>query len=249
MPREEVVVTTRDGQCPAVVVTPEGQGPWPAVIVFMDAGGLRPSIVAIAERIAAMGYVAFAPEMYYRSLPYEPFDMASAFGDDGERARLMGMITALTKAAATSDSEAFLDYLADRPDVAGTRVGTTGYCMGGGISLTVGARFPDRVAAVAGFHAGNVGSDAPDSPHLIAGDIAGKVYLAAASDDRTFPPEQEERLVTALTGGGVDFTLETYPALHGFAVGDSPSYDAAAAERHYRALESLYGSTLGRLAP
>ena len=191
MTTEDVVVTTRDGECPAVVVTPEGVGPWPAVIVFMDAGGLRPAIVAIAERIAAMGYVAFAPEMYYRSGPYEPFDMESAFGDDAERARLMGMITAVTKANAASDTAAFLDYLAARPDVSGEQVGTTGYCMGGGLSLNAAARFPDRVAAAASFHGGNLAGDAPDSPHLIAGDIAGRVYVAAASDDRSFPAEQE----------------------------------------------------------
>ncbi len=247
MSREDVVVTTPDGECTAVVVTPEGTGPWPAVIVFMDAGGLRPAIVAIAERIAAMGYVAFAPEMYYRTGPYEPFDMASALGDDAERARLMGMITALTKAKAASDTGAFLEYLAARPDVAGTQVGTTGYCMGGGLSLNAAARYPDRVAAAASFHGGNLAGDAPDSPHLIAGDIQGRVYVAAASDDRSFPPEQEARLVTALMDGGVDFTLEIYPALHGFAVTDSRAYDPAAEERHYAALESLYASTLGRL--
>lgn len=245
MSREDVVVTTRDGECPATVVTPEGTGPWPAVIVFMDAGGLRPAIVEIAERIAAMGYVAFAPEMYYRTGPYEPFDMASAFGDDAERARLMGMITAVTKANAASDTEAFLDHLASRPDVAGTAVGTTGYCMGGGLSLNAAGHFPDRVAAAASFHGGNIAGDAPDSPHLLAGQMRARVYVAAASDDRSFPAEQEARLVAALTDGGVDFTLETYPALHGFAVRDSPAYDPAAEQRHYEALESLYGATLG----
>ena len=51
-------------------------------------------------------------------------------------------------------------------------------------------------------------------------------------------------LAGALTGSGVDHTLEFYPARHGFAVPDNPTFDEAAAERHWRALEELYGSAL-----
>ena len=70
------------------------------------------------------------------------------------------------------------------------------------------------------------------------------MYVAAAEDDRSFPPEQAERLEAALTAGGVDHVIETYPALHGFAVPDSPVFDADAAARHWRALADLYGATL-----
>ena len=190
MPRTDVEVTTPDGVCPVVLITPEGTGPWPAVILYMDAGGVRPAMVEMAEQLAGLGYVAFLPEMYYRNGPYEPFSMASAFADEGERARLMALISGLTKAMAASDAGAFLDFLAAHPDVAGDRVGTTGYCMGGGLSLTTAARHPSRVAAAASFHGGNLASDAADSPHLIAGDIEARVYVAAAVDDRSFPPSR-----------------------------------------------------------
>ena len=72
------------------------------------------------------------------------------------------------------------------------------------------------------------------------------VYVAGAENDASFDDEQCERLSKALTGAGVDHTLVTYPAAHGFAVPDNPTYDEAAATRHWQAMEALYASALGR---
>jgi carboxymethylenebutenolidase len=102
----------------------------------------------------------------------------------------------------------------------------------------------DRIVAAASFHGGNLASAAPDSPHLVVGRITGRVVVAGAQDDDSFPAEQAELLEQALTEGGVDHTLETYPAHHGFAVPDNPTYDEAAAARHWQALEELYGPML-----
>lgn len=245
MPKLDVSVPTPDGTCPAFVVTPEGAGPWPAVIMFTDAGGLRPTFHDMAQQLADLGYVAFVPEMYYRLGPYEPFHMSTAFSDADERTRLFGMVGSVTKANAARDAGAFLDYLGALPEVAGSKVGTTGYCMGGGLSLTAAAHYPDRVGAAASFHGGRLASDEPDSPHLVAGQIRGRVYVAAAENDGSFSPEQAARLAAALGAGGVEHTIETYPALHGFAVPDNPTYDADAAARHWVELEKLYGATLG----
>lgn len=242
--RTDVTVTTPDGSCPSVLVTPGGEGSWPAVILFMDAGGVRPAMVTMAEHLAALGYVVLLPEMYYRHGPYEPFDLATALSDDAERSRLFQMVGGLTKAMAASDTGAFLQFLVGRPEVAGAKVGTTGYCMGGGLSLTAAAHHPDQIVAAASFHGGNLASDAPDSPHLVVGRITGRVVVAGAQNDQSFPPEQAELLERALTEAGVDHTLETYPALHGFAVPDNPTYDEAAAARHWQALEALYGAML-----
>lgn len=244
--RHDVEVPTPDGTCPSVLVIPDGDGPWPAVILFMDAGGVRPAMVGMADHLAGIGYVTLLPEMYYRHGAYEPFDFRTAFSDEAERARLMGMVGSLSKAMAASDTGAFLDFLAGRPEVAGSKVGTTGYCMGGGLSLTAAGHYPDRIAAAASFHGGHLASDAPDSPHLVAGRIGGRVYVAAAEEDASFPAEQAQRLEEALSAGGVDHVIETYPARHGFAVPDNPTYDAGAAERHWEALADLFGATLGR---
>lgn len=214
------------------------------MILFMDAGGLRPAMLEMADRLAGMGYAAFVPEMYYRHGPYKPFDFRTAFSDPAERGRVMGMARSVTKAMAASDAGAFLDFLGGRPEVSGTKVGCTGYCMGGGLSLAAAAAHPERIAAAASFHGGNLATEAPDSPHRTVSSIKGKVYVAAAENDGTFPPEQAKLLEEALTGAGIDYKLETYPALHGFAVPDNPTYDTDAAERHWRALSDLFGTTL-----
>ena len=68
--------------------------------------------------------------------------------------------------------------------------------------------------------------------------------MAGAANDASFDDEQRDRLSTALTEAGVDHTLVTYPASHGFAVPDNPTFDEAAAARHWQALAELYSSAL-----
>jgi carboxymethylenebutenolidase len=247
MTRRDVSIPTADGTMDASVHTPDApdsDGPWPAVIMFPDAGGVRPTFHEMAQRLADLGYVVVLPNPFYRVGPFEPFDMMTVFGDPDERARLMTLVGSVTKENATRDTDAILTFLAEQPDVAGDKVGTTGYCMGGGLSLNAAGRFPDRVAAAASFHGGRIATEAPDSPHLLADAMTAKVYVAGAENDASFDDEQFERLSAALVDAGVDHELLTYPALHGFAVPDNPTYDEAAAARHWQALESLYDSTL-----
>lgn len=243
--RADVTITTADGTCPAVFVAPGSEGAWPAVIMFMDAGGVRPALIQMAEHLAGMGYVTLLPEMYfYRHGTYEPFNFETAFGDPDERSRLMSMAASVTKEMAAADVRAFLDFLSGHAQVPGTKVGSTGYCMGGGLSLTAAAHHPDRIVAAASFHAGRLATDAPDSPHLVVGNITGRVDVAGAQNDASFPAEQAAHLEQALTEAGVDHTIETYPALHGFAVPDNPTYDAEATARHWLALDQLFGAML-----
>jgi carboxymethylenebutenolidase len=244
MPRRDVSITTADGQCDASLHTPAGSGPWPAVIMFPDAGGVRETFHAMAQQLADLGYAVLLPNFYYRLGDIAPFDMKTVFTDADERKRLMGLVSSVSKDEVARDTEAMLDFLADQPEVADAKVGTTGYCMGGGFALTAAGRFPDRIGAAASFHGGQIGSTAPDSPHLLAGAMKATVYVAGAENDASFDDEQCERLSAALKGAGVDHTLVTYPALHGFAVPDNPTYDAAAAARHWEALQTLYGSAL-----
>jgi carboxymethylenebutenolidase len=246
MTQRDVSIQTPDGTCDASLHTPSGDGPWPAVIMYPDAGGVRETFHEMAQRLADLGYAVLVPNFYYRLGEIAPFDMRTAFSDPDERNRLMGLVGSVTKEQATRDAEALLDWLAAQPEVADTKVGTTGYCMGGGLALNAAGRFPDRVGAAASFHGGQIASTAPDSPHLLAGEMEATVYVAGAENDPSFDDEQFERMSKALTEAGVDHTLVTYPALHGFAVPDNPTYDEAAAARHWQALEELYGSALAR---
>jgi carboxymethylenebutenolidase len=244
MPQRDVSITTPDGTLDASLHTPAGSGPWPAVIMYPDAGGVRPTFHDMAQRLADLGYAVLLPDPYYRLGEIAPFDMDTVFTDEAERNRLMKLVGSVTKANATTDTKAELDWLAEQPEVSSAKVGTTGYCMGGGMALNAAGRFPDRVGAAASFHGGQIASTAPDSPHLLAGEMQAKVYVAGAEKDGSFDDEQFERLSKALTEADVDHTLVTYPALHGFAVPDNPTFDETAATRHWEALEELYGSAL-----
>jgi carboxymethylenebutenolidase len=144
-----------------------------------------------------------------------------------------------------SNTEAFLAFLAEQPEVSGTRVGTTGYCMGGGLSLDAAAYFPERVVAAASFHGGSLATDAPDSPHLLANRIKARVYVAGAIEDASFDDTQKARLTEALGRAGVQHTVETYDgARHGWVPSDSAVHNPAAAERHWRSLIELFDATL-----
>jgi carboxymethylenebutenolidase len=243
--RIDAQISTPDGTCPASLHVPEGDGPWPGVLLFPDAGGARETMRVMADRLAGMGYVALVPDVYYREGEWTPFDIATVFSDENERARLSGFMSSLTRDRIVSDTGAYLDYLLTRPEVVGTTAGTTGYCMGGRLSLITAGAHPDKVGAAASFHGGRIAvEDDPESPHLAANRISATVYVAGAEDDGSFTPEQAQLLESALTEAGVPHTVEFYPAKHGFAVPDNPTYDAAAEDRHWKALEALYGSAL-----
>jgi carboxymethylenebutenolidase len=245
MPALDVTVPTPDGECASSLHHPAGEGPWPAVIMYPDAGGLRPTFQDMGERLAGLGYVVLVPDVYYRAGGYEPFSMGTVFSDTSERQRLMALVSSLTAAMSIRDAGALLDFLAARPEVVAGPVGTTGYCMGGRISLNVAGHHGARIGAAASFHGGRLAvADDPDSPHLVASGVRAVVYVAAAQDDASFPQEQHDRLAAAYDDARVTYTIETYAALHGYAVPDMPVFDAAAAERHWAALESLYGSVL-----
>ena len=244
MPQRDVVIPTPDGACDATLHTPLGSGPWPAVIMYPDAGGVRGTFHEMAQRLADLGYAVLLPNIYYRSGEYEPFDLSTVFTVPEERNRLMSLAGSVTKDRATRDAGAMLQFLAEQPEVADTKVGTTGYCLGGGLALNAAGRYPDRVGAAASFHGGRIATTDPDSPHLLARAMTATVYIAGAKDDASFDDEAFARMSDALTSAGVTHTLVTYPAAHGFAVPDNPTYDGDAAERHWQALEELYASAL-----
>ncbi len=242
-----VEIETADGTCPAALSIPDGDGPWPGVLLFVDAGGMRDTFREMGERLSALGYVVLVPDVFYREGPYESVDMRTAFAEEATRNRIMTWMGRYTTDLAVSDARTFVDYLDSRPEVAPGGVGTTGYCMGGRLSLVTAANLGDRIAATASFHGGGLAiAEDPSSPHHGAGDIDATVYVAGAIEDPFFTDEQKELLEQSLTEAGVVHTIETYPAHHGFAVPDNPSYDVDAAERHWKATEEFFGRVLGR---
>ncbi len=154
-------------------------------------------------------------------------------------------ISTVTPANARSDTRSFLDFLARQSQVSSALIGTTGYCLGGGLSLSAAGNFPERVIAAASYHGGNLATDSPDSPHRLADRIKARVYVAGAVEDASFPEEQKQTLIAALSKAKVDHVVETYEgALHGWVPPDSAVHEPDAAERHWRTLLALYDAKL-----
>lgn len=243
MPHEQIVITTRDGECPAHIFTPGADRTGPAVIFYMDAGGIRPAVLGMADRLSQAGYVVLLPDLFYRYGAYGPFDPKELF--KGDFRAVVGPLMATTgNAKAAEDTEAFLAYLDTRSDVQGDKLGAVGFCMGGGMAIATAGRWPARFAAVASFHGGNLATDAPDSPHSYAGSLNAELYIAAAENDQSYPPAMTDRFQHALDEAGVRYRTETYPAAHGWMKPDFPVYDKAAAEHGWDELLALFDRTL-----
>jgi carboxymethylenebutenolidase len=242
---DKIDIRTRDGICPSYLYRPAAGDPSPAVLVYMDGLAIRPAMLELGERLASYGYFVLLPDLFYRSGPYEPMDPHTVFSDAEKRKVLMEKYFALaTPANIMSDTQAFLDFIAAQPDVKPGKIGTTGYCMGGLMSLTAAGTYLDRIAATASYHGGRLATEAPDSPHLLAPKIKSRVYIAGAIEDASFPDDMKARLDKALRDAGVNYQIETYPAKHGWVFRDTPVYDADAAERHWRSLTALFDATL-----
>lgn len=243
---ESVEIKTRDGNCPSYVFRPKDDAEsLPAVLIFMDGLGIRPAMLEVGERLASHGYFVLLPDLFYRSGPYEPMDPYKVFSDPESRKNLVENFMGLaTQANIMSDTQAFLDYLALQPRLKSGGIGTTGYCMGGLMSLTAAGTYPDAIAATASYHGGRLATDSLESPHWLAPLIKSRVYVAGATDDQSFPDEMKQRLEEALTNAGVDHLVETYPAKHGWVFRDTRVYDAVESEHHWQSMIKLFDETL-----
>lgn len=241
-----VDVSMGDGVADAYLSRPDDDRSYPAVLFMIDAIGLRPRIEEMADRIAADGYVVLAPNLFYRS-GRAPVLALPDLSDPANRAGFMQavrpLIEQLTPERTVRDGAAFLDYLAG---AAPGPVAITGYCMGARVGWRVAAAHADRVAALAGFHAGGLVTDAPDSPHLSATDLKAEVYLGHADHDPSMSAEQIAALDRALDEAAVRYRSEVYAdAAHGYTMSDTAAYDEAACERHFDELLGLLARTVG----
>ena len=249
MPTDTVTIRTRDGECPATVLTPAGEGPWPAVIFYGDAGGIRPAMQQMAARLADGGFVVLLPDLYYRFGSYGPLVPAEVF--KGDVAAILGPLMATTSTdKAAQDTAAFIAYLDTRDDIEGEQLGAIGFCMGGGLAIASAAACPQRIAAVASFHGGHLATDEATSPHLRVSTLAAELFIASAANDDSYPPSMAARLEDALTTAGAHYRAETYPgASHGWMVPDFPTYNSNASERGWKAVTALLNRTLRVVTP
>jgi carboxymethylenebutenolidase len=245
--RGEIVdISTQDGVADAYLSLPPGQNEsHPGVLFLMDAFGLRPRIEEMVDRIAVRGFVVLAPNVLYRAGPASNMKMPD-LEDPAQRdpffAKLRPAMAQLTPERIVSDGAAYLDYLGD---LASPPFAVTGYCLGGRVGWRITAAYPQRVAALAAFHAGGLVSDDEDSPHLSASAISAELYLGHADNDQSMTPEHVAALEQALEEAGVRYRSELYEgAAHGYTMSDTAAYDETAAERHFTELFALLDRTM-----
>ncbi|MGA9874938.1 MAG: alpha/beta fold hydrolase, partial [Solirubrobacteraceae bacterium] len=175
MSSETVEIETQDGVADAYLSRPADEERHPAVLLIMDAFGLRPQIERMADRIAAKGFVVLAPNVLYRAgraplLPMDDLDDPDKRGPLIEK--IMPLVQGLTSEMIVRDGDAYLELL---ERVGRGPVAIAGYCMGGRVGWRIAAAYPDRVAALGGFHTGGLVTDDPHSPHRSAGDLAAEL--------------------------------------------------------------------------
>jgi carboxymethylenebutenolidase len=231
---------TDDGTADAYLATPDSGPARHGVLFLIDAFGLREVIERMADRIAQRGYAVLAPNLFYRHGRAPLFELPD-LTDPEQRTAFFGtlrpFIRDLTPERIVADGRAYLDALGER--VPGP-VAITGYCMGARQGWRIATAYPDRVAALAGFHPGGMVTEDPESPHLSAGKLRAQVYFGHADNDQSNTPEQIAALDEALEGAGVSYRTEVYPgAAHGYTMADTAAYDEAAAERHFTELFAL----------
>jgi carboxymethylenebutenolidase len=249
----EVTIATPDGSCDAAFIHP-ATGAHPGVLIWPDAFGLRPSMRAMARRLAGEGYAVLVPNPFYRLGKAPMYENAANvdFRDPTTMQKLgplMGSVNA--GGAAEKDAIAYVAFLDAQPEVdKAKKIGTQGYCMGGALVVRSAAAVPARVGAGASFHGGALVTDKPDSPHLLAPKIHGRMYFGVAANDDQRQPDAKTKLRESFAAAGVPAQVEVYAARHGWCVPDMPSeagapiYDAAEAERAWAKLLELYRASL-----
>lgn len=243
MTHDLIVIPTADGECPAHVLAPANGSGGPGIVFYFDAGGIRPPVLAMAQRLADAGYVVLLPDLFYRHGPYGPFVPAEVMA--GDMMAILGPLIASTgNAKSAEDTDAFLAALDARGDVHGKAIGTVGFCMGGPMAIAAAGTRPDRIRAVACFHGSGLATDASDSPHLYASRLQAELYVALATDDPHCPPGMAARFERALGEAGVAYTAETYLAAHGWMKPDFPVHDEQQAERGWHAMTAFFERTL-----
>ena len=241
----EVRIQTPDGETDAYFVHP-ASGAHPGVIVWPDILGLRPAFRLMGKRLAESGYAVLVVNPYYRMATAPVVEPGASFQDESTREKVLPMARALTPETNVTDARAFVTWLDAQDAVDSSRpIGTTGYCMGGPMTMRTAAAIPDRIGAGASFHGGRLATDSPDSPHLLVPTMQASFLFAIAENDDEREPEAKNILRESFDAAGLDAEIEVYEgAMHGWCALDSRVYNEAQAERAWSRLLVLFEKAL-----
>lgn len=191
---------------------PAGPGPFPGVLVGMELFGISAHVRDVCDRLARLGYLALAPDLYHRSAPGIELPENAA-----GRERGFALLHQLTREQALTDVGAGVDHLrASGSD----RVGMVGLSVGGHVAyLTATALdIPAVVVAYAGWiPTTDIPLSQPQPTLVRTPAISGRILFVVGEDDLLVPPEHRQLVADALRGANVRHELVQYPgAAHGF---------------------------------
>ena len=241
----DVEISTPDGTADCHFVHPVS-GAHPGVLIWPDALGLRPAFKEMGRRLAESGYAVLTVNPYYRTERAPVLPEGASFRDEATRKKIFPLMRSLTAETTVTDATAFVGFLDAQDAVAGDRkMGTTGYCMGGSMTMRTAAAFPDRIGAGASFHGGRLVTDAPDSPHLLVDRMRAHYLFAIAENDDQKDPDAKTALRETFAAAGLPAEIEGYAGtLHGWCPPDSAVYHEAQAERAWSRLLALFETAL-----
>jgi carboxymethylenebutenolidase len=226
-----VKVKAADGDMPALLARPDAPGKHPAVVVVMEAFGLNDHIKDVARRIAAEGYVALAPDVYYR----QPNNVVG-YDQLPDAIRLM---TSLRDDKIAADMAAAVTHMQSQEFVRGERIGVTGFCMGGRISFLSACKNAD-IKAAAPFYGGGIGGLLDQAPKITC-----PLLLFFGDQDPFIPNEEVENVKSTLAKLKKSAEVVVYPgATHGFFCNERDSYRADAAQDAWERLKTFFAKHL-----
>lgn len=217
-----------DAQAMGYLAVPEGAGPFPSLVIVHEWNGLVDRIRQVADDLAAEGYVTLAVDLY-----------SGRTGSNPEENMALVREVQADQPTMISNMNAAVAYLRGRDDVTG-RVGTMGWCFGGGIALSYGLGGENH-EATAIFYGQLV-----DDPERLAG-LDHEVYGTFARLDEGPSPESVAAFEVALEQAGIENDLHIYDDVdHGFwlRVDEDPDVRAEPALDAWQRLKSYLDRTV-----
>jgi carboxymethylenebutenolidase len=195
-----------------LALPPAGRGP--GLVLWQEIFGVNAHIRAVAEQYALDGFVVLAPDAFWRQAPRVELGYEA-----DERPRAMALMQGYGAADALADIAAATTTLRALPEVAGAKVGTFGYCMGGRLAYLTAATA--GVDAAVAFYGGGIHNNLER-----AGTVRCPMQFHYAGIDDHIPPAAVQSVREALPAAEV----HVYPgAMHGFNCWARASYHAASA--------------------
>ncbi len=228
---ETVEVPTAGGKVPAFLARPKDGTRAPGVLVIQEAFGLNDHIRDVARRIAGEGYVALAPDLYWRggkgrTVRYDQLPEAIA------------LMQSLKDPEIVSDLGSAIAYLEKQAFVRADRIGITGFCMGGRVAYLAACELPDKIKASAPFYGGGL-------PAEKTAKLKCPVLAFFGERDAYIPLDSVEQLQAEARRHGKAVEVVVYPgAEHGFFCNERASYQKTAAENAWGRLKKFFAKHL-----